>query len=242
VAQLSDFSLGNLPHVYASSRFSPSLLSFSFFDFCSFQRGVGEGAIGTSLSLVGPTDEKIHSQICRAINGPSESSVKGGSKELTAAPLDQMLLQAAKERVNLASKIVLSSDIESRASKTNNWYAKAASECGLELDEDVLEKGQAGGDDKERQKLGEAKRARGQLAELLAKPMKKQHFGKFLGSAGATAAAAHAKAVTPFVPSAEVVEKIGGGSTAVGKAAKKLNKNGKVKGGKSGSRKKQRVA
>jgi ATP-dependent RNA helicase DDX24/MAK5 len=188
---------------------------------------------------VGPTDEKIHSQICRAINGPTAT---GASKELTAAPLDPMLLKAASERANLAGKIVASNEVESRASKSNNWFTKAAEDCDLELDDErVMDRGQGGGDQKARQRLSEAKRARGMLNELLKKPMRKQHFGKFLGSAGAKAAAEHAKNVTPYVVNMDGDKRSRDSPPPNTKGKKGGKSKKKALGEKGGSRKKRRM-
>jgi len=162
-----------------------------------------------------------------------------------------MLLKAASERANLATKIVASADVEARASKSNNWFTKAAADCDLELDDfhSVMDAGQAGGDLKAVQRLGEAKRARGKLNELLAKPMRKQHFGKFLGSKGAEIAKevgskvvkAQEKVSAPYVVNMkergrEVED--GGQGRRGGRKVKKSKKGGA--GSKGDSRKKQR--
>ena len=88
--------------------------------------------------------------------------------------MDVRLLSEAQARVALASKIVLCDDVESRATKQNQWFVNAAEECGLDLDESLLDGGQMDGDKRERQKFIEAKKAKAQLRELLAIPMRKQ--------------------------------------------------------------------
>ncbi len=131
-----------------------------------------------------------------------------------------MLLAAAQERTNLAVKIVVSEEKEARTSKNNDWFRKAAEEMDIELDESLLDAGQGGGGQKDRQRLNEARRAKFQLAELLAKPMRKQHFGKFLGGTGAKIAAAMEGEVKPYL--------VDPGMSGAG-AKKKKKKKGNIK-------------
>ena len=135
---------------------------------------MGAGAIGTSLSLVAPGEDKAQDRICEAL----------GSKRLfQTMPLDGRLLSDAQLRVNLASKIVECEDLESKTQKQNQWFQKAAEDAGLEVDDGLIEEGLAGGDKREQQKLRTAKLARTQLCILLAQPMTTQRFGKFLSPA-----------------------------------------------------------
>lgn len=53
--------------------------------FFSSQRGVGEKAVGTSISLVAPAEEKEHQKICEAVRGI-------GSKSLEQVHIDGQLL------------------------------------------------------------------------------------------------------------------------------------------------------
>lgn len=132
---------------------------------------MGADAIGTSLSLVAPGEDKAQDRICEAL----------GSKRLfQSIPLDGRLLSDAQVRVNLASKIVECEDLESKTQKQNQWFQKAAEDAGLEVDDGLIEEGLAGGNKREQQKLKEAKIARTQLRILLAQPMTTQRFGKFL--------------------------------------------------------------
>ena len=135
-------------------------------------RGVGEKAIGWSVSLVAAPEERSHQTICRA--------VKGDTSSFDPAPMDSRLLTKAQERVNLATKIVSCEDSESRTNKSNQWFIKAAEDAGLELDEELLDEGQLGGSQKDRQQYLEAKRAREELKTLLAQPLRKQAYGKFI--------------------------------------------------------------
>jgi ATP-dependent RNA helicase DDX24/MAK5 len=155
-------------------------------------RGVGEKAIGWSVSLVSAPEERSHKSICRAILGDVKST-------FDVAPMDSRLLANASERVNLASKIVACEDAESKTNKSNQWFRKASEEAGLDLDEDLLDDGQLGGSKKERQQFLEAKRARQELKALLAKPMRKQAFGKFLSNAGLRDAIQAENEVKPYV-------------------------------------------
>lgn len=134
-------------------------------------RGMGVGAVGSSLSLVAPGEDKAQDRICKAL----------GSKRLfQGVPLDGRLLSEAQARVNLASKIVECEDLESRTRKQNQWFQKLADEAGLEVDDGLIEDGLAGGDKREQQQLQTALQARSQLRILLAQPMTTQRFGKFL--------------------------------------------------------------
>eukprot|EP00978_Attheya_sp_CCMP212_P002167 scaffold4463_cov51-Attheya_sp.AAC.10 len=155
-------------------------------------RGVGDKAIGASLSLISPSEEKAHYKICERIEDP-------GSKLFQESPIDGRLLSAAQERVALATKIVECEDVESKVHKKNQWFKDAASEIGVDLDEDLLEDGLIGGDQRDRQKLVVARNARGELRDLLKRPMRKQNFGKFLSSAGLSESIRAEAEVTPYV-------------------------------------------
>lgn len=155
-------------------------------------RGIGEKAVGWSVSLVSAPEERNHRMICRAVLGDVSSS-------FNAAPMDSRLLSNAQERVNLASKIVACESSEAKTNKSNQWFIDAANEAGLDLDEDLLDDGQLAGSKKERQQFVEAKRARQELKVLLATPMRKQAFGKFLSHAGLQDAIQAEKEVKPFI-------------------------------------------
>mmetsp|Transcript_11033 Transcript_11033/g.17485 ORF Transcript_11033/g.17485 Transcript_11033/m.17485 type:complete len:300 (+) Transcript_11033:173-1072(+) len=155
-------------------------------------RGVGDKAVGTSVSLVAPAEEREHQKICEAVRG-------GGFKSLEQVHIDSRLLNEAQERVALATKIVSCNDVETQASRKNKWLQDAAKEAGLEVDDDMLEGGLLDGDKRDRQRFLEAKRARHELRELLAKPMRKQHFGKFLSGAGLRDSIKSEVEVKPYV-------------------------------------------
>ena len=166
---MSEFTLTSL-HDGDCSAFSVVTCLGLIFTFITLnQRGVGEKAIGTSISLVAPAEEREHQKICEAVRG-------SGSRSLELVQIDVRLLNEAQERVALASKIVSCHDVESQASKKNKWLQDAAKEAELELDEDMMEGGLLDGDQRDRQRFLEAKRAKSELQRLLAKPMRKQHF------------------------------------------------------------------
>lgn len=156
------------------------------------QRGVGEKAVGSSISLVSPSEEKAHRAICEALHG----SASGGFAEM---PMDGRLLSAAQQRTSLAARVVECETIEAKASKKNKWFIEAAEDAGLDLDEDLLDGGLMDGGHRDRQKLSEARKARQTLNELLTQPMRTQQFGKFLSGAGLKAAIQAEKDVTPYV-------------------------------------------
>jgi hypothetical protein len=159
---------------------------------------VGDKAIGASLSLISPSEEKAHYKICERIEDP-------GSKLFQESPIDGRLLSAAQERVALATKIVECEDVESKVQKKNQWFKDAASEAEVDLDEDLLEDGLIGGDQRDRQKLVVARNARGELRELLKRPMRKQNFGKFLSGAGLSESIRAEAEVTPYVVNTSAV-------------------------------------
>jgi ATP-dependent RNA helicase DDX24/MAK5 len=95
-------------------------------------RGMGENAIGWSVSLISADEDKNHRFICESILGE-------GKRHFDEAPMDGRLLSSAQERVNLASKIVSHSDIESKTNKHNQWFINAAKEAELDLEDDMLD-------------------------------------------------------------------------------------------------------
>ena len=156
------------------------------------QRGVGAKAVGTSITLVSPAEEREHHKICEAVRG-------AGSRSLDQVPIDGRLLNEAQVRVALATKIVSCNDVESQANKKNKWLQDAAKEAGLDVDEDMIEGGLLDGDQRDRQRFLDAKRAKAELRQLLAKPMRIQHFGKFLSGAGLRESIKSESEVKPFV-------------------------------------------
>lgn len=95
-------------------------------------RGMGENAIGWSVSLISAAEDKNHRFICESILGE-------GKRQFDEAPMDGRLLSSAQERVNLASKIVSHSDIELKTNKHNQWFINAAKEAELDLEDDMLD-------------------------------------------------------------------------------------------------------
>ena len=104
------------------------------------QRGMGKAAVGSSLSLISPGEDKTHGKVCEALN----------SKHLfQEVNMDGRLLAAAQERANLAAKVVECDEVETKAQKSNKWFEDAAEEAGLDLDEDMIDEGLAGGDQRD---------------------------------------------------------------------------------------------
>mmetsp|Transcript_15536 Transcript_15536/g.22633 ORF Transcript_15536/g.22633 Transcript_15536/m.22633 type:complete len:642 (+) Transcript_15536:2186-4111(+) len=183
-------------------------------------RGMGEDAIGWSVSLVSASEDKSHITICRVVLGE-------GKKSLDVAPMDYRLLANASQRVNLATKIVSCNDAEARTSKNNQWFIDAAEEAGLDLDEDLLDDGLKGGDRRDQQRLVEAKNARKALKQLLAKPMRTQNHGKFLSTAGLQHSVKAETEVKPFVVTKDV-NMDGKGAGAGGGGGKRMKKKRKI--------------
>jgi len=134
-------------------------------------RGVGEKAIGCSVSLVASNEDKMHLGIIKSLQARFET-----------VALDGRLLHEAQERVNLATKVAEVQNLERKSQRKNQWIMEKAEDAGFEVDEDLLEEGLSQGDGRDRAKLMEAHRARDRLAELLAQPMRTQRFGKFLST------------------------------------------------------------
>ena len=112
--------------------------------------------------------------------------------ELDPAPLDVHLIAAAQERANLAQKIVKCEAAESKSVANNNWFAKAAKDAGIDLEDELVMEDIAGkGDKKKRQTYLEAQRAKKDLERLLAMPMQKQRHKKFMTEKEAQKGAAH---------------------------------------------------
>ena len=131
---------------------------------------MGEKAVGSSLSLVAPAEDKAHTKITQALQG-----------SFLKVLLDGRLLAGAQERVNLACKVVIAAEKLKTMQSHNQWFLEKAKEADLELDDDLLED-----DDnlaeRERNDIREAKEARIRLAKLLLEPLKTQRFGKFLST------------------------------------------------------------
>ena len=117
------------------------------------QRGMGEGAVGCSLSLVASGEDKFHAKIVKALN-----------VSFAEVPMDGRLLSSAQERVNLACKVASTEDSERKTQRDNQWFKDQAAEAGLEVDEDMLDDGLAGGDSRDKARLNEARLARDHLA------------------------------------------------------------------------------
>lgn len=133
-------------------------------------RGMGEGAVGSSLSLIAPAEDKAHSKIAASLSVPFNKVL-----------LDGRLLTHSQERVSLASKIFVAGEMEQKTNSHNRWFLEMAKVADLDLDDDMMED-ETNRPELEHQQILEAKRARVKLAILLQEPMKTQKFGKFLST------------------------------------------------------------
>ena len=131
---------------------------------------MGAGAVGTSLSLISPAEDKSHTKIVEALQA-----------KFSKVLLDGRLMTSAQERTNLASKIVAAGEINQKTNSHNKWFLDAAKEADLELDDGLLED-ETNMSEKDQLQLKEAKKAKLRLEKLLAEPMKTQRFGKFLST------------------------------------------------------------
>jgi hypothetical protein len=161
------------------------------------QRGVGDKAVGVSISLVAPAEEKEHRKIYEAVKG-------AGNGSLQTTDIDSRLLSEAQARVALANKIYTCNHAESQAIKKNKWLQDTANEAGLEIDEDMLESSLLDGDQRDRQRFIESKQAKAKLRQLLATPMRTQHFGKYLSQPGLYDAVKTEASVKPFIVKAAI--------------------------------------
>ena len=166
---------------------------------------MGDKAVGVSISLVAPAEEKEHRKICEAVKG-------SGQGNLETTDIDARLLSEAQARVALANKIFTCNDAQSQAIKKNKWLNDTAHEAGLDVDEDMLESSMLDGDQRDRARFLESKRAKVKLRLLLQTPMRTQRFGKYLSQPGLQDAIKTESEVKPFVVNSK---------TARGKKAKK---------------------
>eukprot|EP00980_Cylindrotheca_fusiformis_P003673 scaffold818_cov136-Cylindrotheca_fusiformis.AAC.39 len=152
-----------------------------------FQRGVGEGAVGTSLSLVSPAEDRSHSKIVDALQVKFNKVI-----------LDGRLMTVAQERTNLASKIFLAGELQQKTHSRNKWFIDAAKEADLEIDDDLLED-ESNMSEKDLLQLKGIQKAKRKLELLLSEPMRTQRFGKFL-STNSAAMRAEVKPLLGKVP------------------------------------------
>ena len=142
------------------------------------KRGVGDGAVGCSVSIVASGEDQVHNRIKKLLN-----------VQFQEVPIDGRLLRIAQERVNLACKVATADDTDRKKQRDDQWFIDQANQAGLEVDDDLLNvtrdedgSGTRRNRDsnmrtKARQK--EAEIARKQLHEMLSQPVKTQRYGKF---------------------------------------------------------------
>ena len=109
-----------------------------------------------------------------------------------------------RERVNLATKIVQISEADRKTQKSNKWFQQMTEEAGLEMDDDLLDEGLIGGDERDRSRVLEAHKARDRLRQLLSEPMQTQRYGKFLST---NTSARQQMIVPPVLPSSSSEKK-----------------------------------
>lgn len=133
-------------------------------------RGMGDNAVGSSLSLVSSAEDKAHSKIANTLSVSFEKVI-----------LDGRLLSSSQLRVNLASKVYNVGEMEHRMNHSNKWFIDMAKEADIDLDDDLIED-DSNRSEKELQQIVEAQRARETLFKLLKEPLTKQKYGKFLST------------------------------------------------------------
>lgn len=151
------------------------------------QRGVGDSAVGCSVSLVSSAEDKFYKALTK----------KTGIC-LETLNLDSRILAVAQERVNLASKIADATDEDRKRHRDNQWFIDNAAEAGLEIDDDMLDDGEQMDKRKQAKRSGMAV-AKQQLRTMLSEPMRVQRYGKFL-STNMSATQSTVPEATPLPP------------------------------------------
>ncbi len=129
---------------------------------------------GLSFSLVSPRDERTHADVGRlleASHGDGDGGGESKNKGMAQFPVDLQELNAVRERVGLAGRIVGFEQEEGRKQAGQAWFLKSARDADLELDEELLEEVAGRGSEKERQRALQVARDRERLAELLRQPL-----------------------------------------------------------------------
>jgi len=122
---------------------------------------------GVSFSLVGPRDERMHSEVCRVLLPAEDTAGTPGS--MPALPIDLVALSGCRERVNLAGKIVKHELQDSQRVTSRNWLAKVAKDAELDLgDGDEEDQGMTPVEKSQKVQLARDKK---RLAELLEAPL-----------------------------------------------------------------------
>jgi superfamily II DNA/RNA helicase len=125
---------------------------------------------GLSFALVAPRDERMHADVGRLLEGGGGGGGGGGGMMMSQFPVDLQELNAVRERVGLAGRIVGFEQEVGRKQASQSWFLKSARDADLELDEELLEEANAG-TEKDRQRALQVARDRERLAELLRQPV-----------------------------------------------------------------------
>ena len=151
------------------------------------QRGVGGRAVGSSLSLVAPSEDKFHSQLVQQL-GLSFETVR----------MDGRILRESQERVCLASKVATADDSDRQRTRDQQWFQEQARDAGIELesdDEDLID----GSNTRSAALRADVAGSRQRLARLLQQPLQIQRHGKFLSAGGGGSDAMKVQLSTPIV-------------------------------------------
>lgn len=148
--------------------------------------------MGSSLSLVAPSEDKFHRHLIQKLG-----------VDLETVNIDGRILRESQERVCLACKIGTADDSDRQKDREQQWFVEQAREAGIELDDDldIFEDGNEGSSKRDTAKRSVIEASRRRLAQLLQQPLQKQRFGKFLQSSDRL----QFKVSTPTADSEEIV-------------------------------------
>jgi ATP-dependent RNA helicase DDX24/MAK5 len=117
---------------------------------------------GISVMLCSPDQMSIYKKICFTLNKP---------RGIPTFPIDRSLMTSINQRLNLAKKI---DEVQHKMKKEENeksWFAKAAEEADIEIDEDeFLFKGGSGSKNK-KEAMDKVQGLKKQLSALLSQKM-----------------------------------------------------------------------
>lgn len=120
------------------------------------QRGVGKQAVGSSLTLVAPKEDKAHGKVAGALDSV-----------FSLVQLDGRILRMAQERVNLATKVTAVESAERKSKQSDQWFRSQAAQADIELEDDVLEGSENSRDERDRVRVQQGKAAKAQLSRML---------------------------------------------------------------------------
>jgi len=127
---------------------------------------MGDAAVGVSLSLVSPAEDKPHARILQALQ-----LEQSPTNRMETWDLEGRLLRSAVQRVNLATQIVKWSTKDRQTQQDNSWWNKMAKEADMELDDRLLEEMRDDDGPKANQSRRHIESAKTRLQQLLAEPL-----------------------------------------------------------------------